>query len=358
MSIRDYSVSVRSIAVAAAFGVTSLASAYAADMGVMPVKAPPPAQPFFLVNDTSVSFTWYPDSTDPGVINAKNNYRLQGDITHFDVWAYGTNFVDLNFQQYGKKDPTQSMGGASGAEEADALVRSTISGNAIFGKGTFSNFLTKDVSFGYGGLFVVVDNFLAPSTHQYDVGGVFSLNLPGTVNLGVYAQKETHHITQEAVCGIGVYAPPAGTPPGSCQFTGDQTYKWAPHLELLISEPLTFLPIPLTWNSFTGVTFPKGTGISQANLSAIAAAGTWCGPTVNNNPCSAFTKTELFEDNRLTLDVGKLAWGKAGIWEGYVGYRYWMNKFGADHNNGLMSQIAPGTAIESTAYLGTTYHFK
>jgi hypothetical protein len=134
----------------------------------------------------------------------------------------------------------------------------------------------------------------------------------------------------------------------------------AMRLELLISEPLTFLPIPLTWNSFTGVTGPKGTGISSAHLAALGPTPWQVGTDL--------TKTEVFEDNRLTLDAGKLAWGKAGIWETYLGWRYWYNKFGTNHADGVFSQFgcteagtfgcAPGTSIENTVYIGTTYHFK
>ncbi len=108
------------------------------------------------------------------------------------------------------------MYGAQGSAEADALVRNTLSGNAFLGKGFFSNYITKDISFAYGGLFVVVDNFLAPQTHQYDIGVQFTLNLPGTVNLSVYAQKETHHVTQDADLPCGDLRPfytPAGRHP-------------------------------------------------------------------------------------------------------------------------------------------------
>jgi len=52
-----------------------------------------------------------------------------------------------------------------------------------------------------------------------------------------------------------------------------------------------------------------------------------------------------------------------------VGWRYWYNKFGTDHNAPAFGGCgactvpgtafgAPGTSIESTLYLGTTYHFK
>jgi hypothetical protein len=181
------------------------------------------------------------------------------------------------------------------------------------------------------------------------------MNLPGTVNVGIYAQKETNHNDFMAVGCAGNFTAPI---PG-CTFDGDRVFKWTPHFELLISEPLTFIPqIPLTWNSFTGVTLPKGTGISTANLVALGPGCAGAGITSPNNLCSDFTKTEVFEDNRLILDAGKLAFNKPGIWETYVGYRYWYNKFGVDHNAALFAIAAPNTAIESTAYIGTTYHFK
>ena len=70
------------------------------------------------------------------------------------------------------------------------------------------------------------------------------------------------------------------------------------------------------------------------------------------------TKVEVFEDTRLSLDASKVFWGKPGIWDLYGGYRYWYNKFGTNHSDWLFSTVAPGTSIESTAYVGTTYHFK
>ncbi len=162
--------------------------------------------------------------------------------------------------------------------------------------------------------------------------------MPGTVNFSILAYKEWNNNNFWAIPG---------------EFSGDREFQWIPRLELLISEPLTFLPWPISWRSFTGVNFPKGTGISQSHLNALCA-GACAGP----NPFNAFSKTEVFEDNRLVLDATKLWWGKAGIWDLYVGYRYWYNKFGTDHNAPLFASIAPGTSVESTAYVGTTYHFK
>jgi hypothetical protein len=345
-------------ALAMAFAASTLAgSALAADMAV---KAPPApvASPFFIVNDTSVSFTWFPNATDPGVsggqaVGLGNNgtsnsfSKYIGSATHFDVWAYGTNFFNLDYIKSANQDPIGGIPGATGAVEVYAFGRSTISGNAVFGSKIFSSFLFKDISFEFGGDANTENNQLEPEVRKFDVGLNFSFNLPGTVLLGVLTQKESNHNSFLAV-------PAAG-------FSGDRDFHWVPHLELLISEPLTFLPIPLTWNSFTGVNFPKGTGISPANFAALGGSPQW-------QLFTAETKTEVFEDNRLTLDIGKLAWAKSGIWEGYVGWRYWYNKFGTDHNDGLFAAsgcsipggfgCAPGSSIENTVYIGTTYHFK
>jgi len=112
-----------------------------------------------------------------------------------------------------------------------------------------------------------------------------------------------------------------------------------------------FLPasLPVTFINVANITFPKGTGLSQANTNALGGG---------TNILNEETKTELFEDARLSLDAGKVLWGKPGIWDSYVGYRYWYNKFGTDHNAPLFAQIAPDSSVESSVYLGTTYHFK
>ena len=94
-------------------------------------------------------------------------------------------------------------------------------------------------------------------------------------------------------------------------------------------------------------------GLALPGTSLLAACGNTAACLAN-----AETKVEVFEDMRLTLDTSQVFWNKKGIWHTYIGYRYWYNKFGTDHNAPLFAQIAPGTSIESTAYAGMTYHFK
>ena len=344
MSVRSNSLfSSATLAIAVAT-IMDAGSAFAADL---PAKAPAAMEtPFFIVNDNSVSFTWYPSATDPGVPgdgvagNSNAFNKFVGSATHFDVWAYGTNFFNIDILKSDKNNPVNDQFNprATGSVEVYAFSRSTLGFNQLSNSKMFSSFLFKNIEFEFGGDINTENDGLGPQKRDVVLGAQFDLNLPGTVNLSVLAYKEWNNNNFWVVPG---------------EFSGDREFQWIPRLELLISEPLTFLPWPVSWHSFTGVNFPKGTGISQAHLNALCA-GACAGP----NPFNAFSKTEVFEDNRLVLDASKLAWGKAGIWDLYVGYRYWYNKFGTDHNAPLFASIAPSTSVESTAYVGTTYHFK
>lgn len=353
---------------AAAVGA-AMNCAYAADM---PMKAKPVAPvPFFVVNDTSVSFTYFPNSTDPGVAGGsnvvpggiagtKNSFaRYQGSIDHFDVWQYGTNLIHAEFDQYGPQDPNNGIPGSAGSREFFGFAASTLGLNEMTHSKAFSNFITKDVSLLFRITAGVQDNFLAEQTTQWAPGLQFDLNLPGVVQVGVTAYKEFTHSTFDA-CGpaggfSGVsYVGFAGACIGGGSFSGDRDFDWTWKLFSFVSEPLTFLPpsLPVTWINVMNVTGPKGTGISAANCAALGCGGA-LGAFASNE-----TKVEVFEDSRLSLDASKIWWGKPGLWDMYVGYRYWYNKFGTNHNAALFSTIAPGTSIESTAYIGSTYHFK
>lgn len=370
---RSFRKTAKSAFVGAATAATTICSAYAADLTVKAPSVPP--VPFFLVNDTSVSFTYFPDATDPGVSGGsdvvpggiageKNTFaRYQGSIDHFDVWQYGTNLIHAEFNQYGKQDPTEGTPGAAGSREFFGFAQSTLGFNELSHSKTFSNFLTKDVSLMFRITAGVQDDYLNEQTTQYAPGLMFDLNMPGVVEVGVTAYKEFTNNSFN-VCGppgFGTLNGPAAsfsgganTCAGGGSFNGTRDFEWTWKLFTFISEPLTFLPpsMPVTFINVMNVTGPKGTGISTANCLAVGCFG----PTgaFNNNE----TKTEVFEDARLSLDASKVWWGKPGILDLYVGYRYWYNKFGTNHNAALFSSLAPDTSIESTAYVGTTYHFK
>ena len=68
--------------------------------------------PFFLVIDDRVSFSWMPKGTDPGAFTVNPNGSINGttakqvySFTHFDAWAYGTNFFTISMFKSGHNDP-------------------------------------------------------------------------------------------------------------------------------------------------------------------------------------------------------------------------------------------------------------
>jgi len=366
----------KTVLLAATIAAAACGYAHAADM---PVKAPPAPKPvpFFFVNDTSVSFTWYFNATDPGVSGSsdsipsgvfgqKNSFwRASGSIDHFDVWEYGTNLIHLEVDQYAKQDPILGEPGAVGSREFFGFTRSTIGFNEVSHSKAFDTFLTNDVGFEFGFDAGTQNNYLAEQNTKYLVGLNFDVKIPkplGIMLVGVLARKEFTH-NQFNACGPAGFgdaqSPAAGFGGGTCigggLFNGDRDFQWTYGIEIFNSIPLAALggwADALHIVNILNIYGPKGTGISTANCLAIGCFGAIGG--LNNNE----TKTEVFEDVRLSLDASKVFWGKPGIWDAYVGYRYWYNKFGTNHNAALFSIAAPGTSIESTAYLGTTYHFK
>lgn len=373
--------SAKTIAVAALLAVSAGGYALAADM---PMKAPPPpkAVPFFFVNDTSVSFIWYFNATDPGVSGGsdrvaggiagqKNSfYRAQGSIDHFDVWEYGTNLIHAEFDQYSKKDPNQGTPGATGSREFFGFTRSTIGFNEITHSKMFTTPFTNDIGFESGVTAGVQNNFLSEETTQWVVGLNFDLAIPkplGIMLVGIMAHKEyTYNAFNGCgTAGFGAVGGPLGAAcAGGGAFSGNRDFEWTWRLEVFNSIPLGGLLG--SWAdsahivNILNVTGPKGTGISQAQCNAVGNGGACGAPGFLGS--SAFTnnetKTEIFEDARVSVDTSKLFWGKPGIWDSYVGFRYWYNKFGTNHSAPLFSLIAPGTSVEQTAYVGMSYHFK
>jgi len=373
-------------AVALAFAISASAGAYAlaADM---PIKAPPkpaPAPPFFFVNDTSVSFTYYFKATDPGVSGSAGTVvggipgtggtigRYSGEIDHFDVWEYGTNLIHVEFNQYGNNDPSLGQIGAQGAREFFGFSRSTLGLNELTHTKLFTSFLFNDIGLELGGTAGVEDNYLDEHTTQF-VGGLnFDVAIPkpfGTFLVGILAYKEFTRNEFDA-CGtlaFGVGTSGACTPAGPV-FSGERDFEWTWKIESFYSLPLGFLG---SWAdslhvvNIANVTGPKGTGITTANLNGACSNGGFLSPSTCLR--DAESKAEVFEDVRLVVDTSKIFWAKPGIWDTYVGYRYWYNKFGTDHNAPLFAGGtnlfggpfgAPGTSIESSVYVGTTYHFK
>jgi hypothetical protein len=162
--------SLRQTLAAAALSLAFLAPAgfaSAADMPVKAVKAPPPDLPFFLVIDNRATFSYIFSGTDPGVWSVRPDGSINGktekqvySFTHFDAWAYGTNFFTISMYKSGHNDPASpctnsgfifaTAADCAGATEIYGLFRSTFGWNEIFNTKAFSIGPLRNVSFEVG----------------------------------------------------------------------------------------------------------------------------------------------------------------------------------------------------------------
>jgi hypothetical protein len=293
----------------------------------LPTKAPPAAPPpFFIVNDTQLSYWHEFSSAEPSV--GKPVQKETGTIVHFDVWKYGTNFVNIDFIKSNNHDPAAPWGGpgfpipaagiGDGAFEVYGLFRSTLSFNALTGSRSFTFGPVKDISLYYGADVNTKNTAFAPQKRLVVGGLQVAFDVPGYFNVAVAVHKEKNHN------GI---VPLLGFPSGMNE---NYDLNATATVETMYMQPLAPLlgGIPLRFSGFTNVVAPKG-----------------------KDGFGNQTKTEILSDNRLTLDLGVLAANKPNWIDLFGGWRYWQNKFGNDHK----LDVTGGTT-ESTAYIGLAWH--
>ena len=283
--------------------------------------------PFFLFQDNTISYRFEPNAREPGVLQpnapfpkgpAQNIQKNIAALTHVDAYQYGTDFFNVDFLSSNGADPaapaTVPFTG-DGAFEIYALYRGTLSGNAITHSKQFSYGVVKDISFGYGGDINTKDTVFAPRKRDLVAGVNFAFDVPGYLSVEANVYKEWNRN------GFGTDT-----------FGNPQTYanfNAVPEFEVTYLQPLSFTGLPLSFSGFTNVIMPKGSG-------GIA------GPTNE-------TRTEVLSSNRITLDAGKFVGQKEHVIDVFVGYKYWYNKFGANHE-------AISGAIEQTVYFGAAAH--
>lgn len=350
---------------AAAFALAALAPMSFANAADLPVKAkakPVADLPFFLLIDDRVSFSYQFTATDPGVFTRNANGTLNSTtakqvytFTHFDVWAYGTNFFNIEMLKSDHNDPATGCNfpgtGCAGATEFYGLFRSTFGWNEIFNTKAFSMGPLHNISFEIGADGETENNPLAPAKRDFVAGLQFAFDLPykGFFNVTPLAYKEINHnsFTQCAAGGIvGV----------TCTVDGNTDYNTTWAVETNYYMDLGFLPEGMQFFSVSGRAAWYGKkGYENAPLpGAPGGGGTPTAIEFNGEPI------------RLTFDASKAIWGpkyshNVDLW---VGYRYWQNKFGLDHANSLVCNVLVGGTLrsnnsctKSSVYSGVTVKF-
>jgi hypothetical protein len=356
----------RSLAAAALLSLGALlpaGQASAADLAPFPVKAKPLIDvPFFLVNDNRVTYSYIFTGTDPGVFSVRPDGSINGktaksvySFTHFDVWAYGTNFFTISAFKSDRNDPTSPCTNAgnifgapancAGATEIYGLIRSTFGFNEVFNTKAFTYGFLRNVSFEIGADANTENNFLAPAKRDIVAGLQFAFDLPykGFFNVAPLYYKEINH---NAFLQCGLFGP--GVPGVTCLNNGNTEYRGTWAVEINYYMDLGFLPPSLDYFSVSGRAGFYG---KKGNENAPLATGVSTAVEINSEPV------------RLTFDASKAMFGpkyshNVDVW---VAYRYWKNKFGLDAANSAVCNITPGrsngSCTEESLYSGITVKF-
>jgi hypothetical protein len=199
----------------AALGPMSFASA--ADLPVKAKAKPVPDVPFFFVIDNRVTFSWEPKGTDPGAYSPRPGGGFNGttakqvySFSHFDVWAYGTNFFIGNYIKSDHNDPAApctnvgqinfvntANANCAGAIEFFGKAISTFGWNELFNTKAFTMGPLHNISFQVASEYETENTFLAPGKRAFMGGLQFAFDLPykGFFNVSPLAYKEINHNT-------------------------------------------------------------------------------------------------------------------------------------------------------------------
>ena len=279
--------------IALAFCMTVASAAWADDGPA--VGDPDLAPPFFVVNDNSISWHYEFSATNPGAGTTGKNVV---SLTHFDVWSYGTNYVNIDWLKATNGNATSAAPcgfpnantGCAGYTELYGLWRGTLGWNQLFDTKIFSQGPLGNVAF-LAGADLNADNTTLWSRKRSIEGGLqFEFKAPynGFLNAGFVAYKEWQHD------GI---ASSLGTNPGG-YVNFDTTWG----IELNYVQPLGFLPpsIPLTYKALVSIHGPKGPG----------------------EPNAPSRTDEYYTQQTLSLDIGQMIAEKPNtvyLWGSYAG---------------------------------------
>ena len=255
-------------------------------------------------SDNVFSYRYQPFSREPGISQA-----IAKNILHLSHVDGGQNWIDNFFSidalQSNPNDPANN--GTTGATEVYGVYRGDLNNMTAFGHPMLAiPGFVRDVTFQIGGDFNTKNTAFAPEKKLIVVGPNIHFDTPGFFNLAIHFAHEWNY---NGIVGQGV------------------SFNSTAEFEMVGMYPLTFTGLPLRVEGFTNVVLPKGP-----------------------DGFGAQTVTEWLFHAHVTLDIGDLVWHKPRILDGFIGYQYWLNKFGNNHNNVTGSE-------ESTPFFGVAVHF-
>lgn len=296
--------------------------------------------------DNRLTYSYQFTATDPGAYSIQPNGTINGttakqvySFTHFDVWAYGTNFFNIDMLKSTHNDPASpcsptgtlpfgQTGARAGTTEFYGIERSTFGWNEIFNTQAFKIGPLRNISFEVGADLGTANNYYAPATNNVVAGLQFAFDLPYKGYFNVAPLVVYNIASHKSFLQCGLFNP--GTPGVTYLADGNRVFPLTWKIETNYYMDLGFLPESMRYFAISGrvsVTGQKGDINTLPALSGVGRFSTASKIEVNSEPI------------RLTFDASKAFMGPkyshfVDVW---VAYRYWKNKFGLD------SDATPGT---------------
>lgn len=271
------------VVAAVAFGVISTARAQAASIEF---------QNFY------VSYRYLPDNQQPGNDSGHVVPENAINVAYVNGWTYGSNFLDLDFEQFSKGDPSSSISSTGpnlGSSEFYGVFRTTLSGNKISGTHDFSFGPIADVGLRLGGDYDIQNDQFGSYKRLIVAGPQFDIAMPkGFWNISL---EVTHEWDTNG------FAYPNGP---------SDSFAPAPAIETAWMYPFNIGPVPLQFTGFVNIIGPKGRGYSEPK----------------GYQGDFYHRTEILAHPKILVDVGSLVGYTPGKLMAGIGYEYWMNKFG------------------------------
>ena len=261
-------------------------------------------------SDTVIGYRFGDYFREPGVADDRHPRGVNIDknilnIGHVDGWQYGSNFFNLDLLKSNARDPANNS--SQGALEAYFLYRGDLSPNQIFKTNIFTFGPVRDVTLQAGFDISTKNTAFAPQKDLIVIGPNIHFNTSGFFNLAVLFGKEWNN---------------NGIVKKSVNFEPQVIFS------AVYSYPLDFQKyVPLRVDGFANFNSPKG-----------------------KDGFGAETAWEILSQTRLVLDLGQVVLNKPKFLDAYVGFEYWLNKFGNDH-----TKVSGSLAY--APFVGTAIHF-
>lgn len=227
---------------------------------------------------------------------------------HFDVWDYGTNFLNLDVLFSNPNEPALNSSG--GSTEFYGVYRGQFSPDKIFGINTKFGPITA-INFEIGGDAETENSAFAPEKRLFVAGPNIHFDLgKGFLNVGLHISKEWNH--------NGFCADACSKPGGPVSFdpAPEAEFVWLYSLKDLTNLPLTF-------SGFMNIIGPKG-----------------------KDGFGNQTYTEILAMPKLSLDFGSIMFHKPHKPDLFLAVELWEHKFGNSDKVSGSEEVTPEIGFE------------